>query len=179
MSYIKRETYIDELFNLKKQFAYATENDEYPKANGMYQGLGTAIDLAHHMEGADVVSRKQVLKDLNEILRKADEHLWFLDAVMQDKNSSAYISQTNAVKMFKKWVIQCRGGYESEAEKSKKTESKPRVSRKGKRKYYRKCGICGERHEQSEMVRTVESPNGWLCFDCHNAKHPENDIEEW
>lgn len=44
---------------------------------------------------------------------------------------------------------------------------------KKKRKYYRKCGICGERFEQSEMIRTNDSPNGWLCFDCHNAKHPE------
>lgn len=44
---------------------------------------------------------------------------------------------------------------------------------KKKRKYYRKCGICGERLEQSEMIRTNDSPNGWLCFDCYNAKHPE------
>ena len=48
-----------------------------------------------------------------------------------------------------------------------------------KRKYYRKCGICGERHEQSEMIRTNNSPNGWICFDCHNAEHPEYDIDEW
>lgn len=45
------------------------------------------------------------------------------------------------------------------------------------RKYYRKCGVCGERHEQSEMIRTNRSPNGWVCFDCHNAEHPEYDIE--
>ena len=32
--------------------------------------------------------------------------------------------------------------------------------RKKKRKYYRKCGVCGERHEQSEMLRTINSPNG-------------------
>lgn len=36
----------------------------------------------------------------------------------------------------------------------------------------RKCGICGERHEQSEMIRTDNSPNGWICFDCHNVEHP-------
>lgn len=48
-----------------------------------------------------------------------------------------------------------------------------------KRKYYRKCGVCGERHEQSEMIRTDNSPNGWICFDCHKAKHPEYDIDEW
>jgi hypothetical protein len=35
-----------------------------------------------------------------------------------------------------------------------------------KRKYYRKCGVCGCRHEQSAMVRTDCSPNGWLCFHC-------------
>ena len=50
---------------------------------------------------------------------------------------------------------------------------------KKKRKYYRKCGICGERHEQSEMIRTDNSPNGWICFDCHNAEYPEYDIDEW
>lgn len=38
---------------------------------------------------------------------------------------------------------------------------------KGKqRKYYRKCGVCGERHEQSEMLRSYGSPNGWICFSC-------------
>ena len=31
------------------------------------------------------------------------------------------------------------------------------------RKYYRKCGECGSRHEQSEMIRTDLSDNGWLC----------------
>ena len=35
-----------------------------------------------------------------------------------------------------------------------------------KRKYYRKCGVCGCRHEQSEMIRTDKSPNGWICVDC-------------
>lgn len=38
---------------------------------------------------------------------------------------------------------------------------------KKKRKYYRKCGICGKRDEQSNMVRTDESPNGWLCQQCY------------
>lgn len=46
-----------------------------------------------------------------------------------------------------------------------------------KRKYFRKCGVCDERHEQSEMIRTNHSPNGWICFDCHNAEHPEYDSE--
>ncbi len=50
---------------------------------------------------------------------------------------------------------------------------------KKKRKYYRKCGICGERHEQSDMIRTNESSNGWLCVDCYNSEHPEYDTDEW
>ena len=37
---------------------------------------------------------------------------------------------------------------------------------KRKRKYYRKCGVWGCRHEQSEMIRTDNSPNGWICVDC-------------
>lgn len=44
---------------------------------------------------------------------------------------------------------------------------------KKKRKYYRKCGVCGERYEQSEMLRTNDSPNGWLCWDCRNIVDPE------
>lgn len=46
-----------------------------------------------------------------------------------------------------------------------------------KRKYYRKCGICGCRHEQSEMVRTNLSPNGWLCHDCYIYENPECEEE--
>lgn len=37
-----------------------------------------------------------------------------------------------------------------------------------KRKYFRKCGVCGARHEQSEMIRDNCSPNGWICHDCRN-----------
>lgn len=56
-----------------------------------------------------------------------------------------------------------------------------------KRKYYRKCGDCGCRHEQSEMVRTRLSDNGWLCKECWArledaddvAFHPEWCAEEW
>lgn len=46
-----------------------------------------------------------------------------------------------------------------------------------KRKYIRKCGICGERHEQGEMIRDNGSDTGWICEDCHNELHPE--YEEW
>ena len=35
------------------------------------------------------------------------------------------------------------------------------------RKYYRKCGECGTRLEQSEMIRTDLSDNGWLCPICY------------
>lgn len=48
-----------------------------------------------------------------------------------------------------------------------------------KRKYYRKCGICGGRHEQSEMIITDNSPNGWICRECYYNEHPEYDIDEW
>lgn len=48
-----------------------------------------------------------------------------------------------------------------------------------KRKYYRKCGVCGERHEQSEMIRSNESPNGWICTECISNLHPEYDIDQW
>lgn len=47
------------------------------------------------------------------------------------------------------------------------------ITDKKKRKYYRKCGVCGERYEQGDMIRTNNSPNGWICFDCNNAEHPE------
>ena len=42
-----------------------------------------------------------------------------------------------------------------------------------KRKYFRKCGVCGERLEQSEMIRTDESPNGWVCHDCYARFYPD------
>lgn len=38
---------------------------------------------------------------------------------------------------------------------------------KKKRKYYRKCGACGRRLEQSLLIRTNKSPNGWFCNDCY------------
>lgn len=49
------------------------------------------------------------------------------------------------------------------------------MEKKPKRKYYRKCGICGERFEQSEMVRDKGSETGWLCVDCHMKEHSENE----
>ena len=51
---------------------------------------------------------------------------------------------------------------------------------KQKRKYLRKCGCCGDRHEQSEMVRTDKSPNGWFCKWCYSAEIDLLvDMEEW
>ena len=52
------------------------------------------------------------------------------------------------------------------------------MANKQKRKYYRKCGICGCRHEQSEMVRNDSSPNGWFCFDCW-ADYTDPEWEEF
>lgn len=51
--------------------------------------------------------------------------------------------------------------------------------RKKTRKYFRKCGVCGERHEQSEMLRTDFSPNGWLCIDCGLEKTEYFEGENW
>ena len=48
-----------------------------------------------------------------------------------------------------------------------------------KRKYFRKCGVCGSRHEQSDMIRTNLSPNGWIYVDCHISEHPEYYDEEF
>lgn len=48
-----------------------------------------------------------------------------------------------------------------------------------RRKYYRKCGVCGERHEQSEMIRDNNSPNGWICEDCYHEEYPDYEIEEF
>lgn len=38
-----------------------------------------------------------------------------------------------------------------------------------RRKYYRKCGNCGKRNEQSFMKRVSNeySNNGWLCEECY------------
>lgn len=52
-----------------------------------------------------------------------------------------------------------------------------------RRKYYRKCPICGERFEQKEMTRSSEYDGGWVCDDCYLdtqvERHPEYFIEEW
>lgn len=50
---------------------------------------------------------------------------------------------------------------------------------KKRQKYFRKCGVCGERHEQSEMIRDNGSPNGWICVECYEQEHIEDELEEW
>lgn len=47
-----------------------------------------------------------------------------------------------------------------------------------KKKIIRTCGICGERFEQSDMVRDSGSETGWACVDCHMQMHPEYVEEE-
>ena len=48
-----------------------------------------------------------------------------------------------------------------------------------KRKYYRKCGSCGVRDEQSNMVRVSSeyADNGWLCKECNEIIDRLNDID--
>ena len=50
-----------------------------------------------------------------------------------------------------------------------------RLAGKAKRVYRRKCGVCGFVHEQSKMIRTDLSPNGWICRHCWQ----ENNDPEW
>ena len=40
-------------------------------------------------------------------------------------------------------------------------------------KYYKVCGICGERYPQSSMVKDNGSETGWVCRDCLIDIHPE------
>lgn len=48
-----------------------------------------------------------------------------------------------------------------------------------KHEYIRECGVCGERDEQSEMIRDDGSPTGWICKICYAEEHPEDEVEEW
>ena len=52
-------------------------------------------------------------------------------------------------------------------------------NKKKKREYYRKCGICGGRFNQKDMVRDYGSSSDWICDDCFHNLHIEYDIEEW
>lgn len=56
------------------------------------------------------------------------------------------------------------------------------VKKKRKRKSppkKRTCGICGEKKPQNEMIRTVCSDTGYICYECDRDLHPEYDIDEW
>lgn len=50
---------------------------------------------------------------------------------------------------------------------------------KKKRKYNRKCGVCGRRYEQSYMYRVPQKivSNGWICPQCNNYLVNENYYE--
>lgn len=48
-------------------------------------------------------------------------------------------------------------------------------NQKKKRKYYRKCGCCGARYEQSEMIRTLHTDSGWICRDCFDEINEDYD----
>ena len=39
-----------------------------------------------------------------------------------------------------------------------------------RRVYIRKCGFCEKRDNQSHLLRTDISPNGWSCHDCLAAQ---------
>ena len=44
-----------------------------------------------------------------------------------------------------------------------------------KRTYNRTCGFCQRKAEQSKMVRTNNSPNGWVCRHCRDEyNHKRN-----
>jgi hypothetical protein len=47
-----------------------------------------------------------------------------------------------------------------------------------KRKYYRRCGCCGKRLEQTFMVRTNLAVNGWLCRECYCGEQTDNIITD-
>ena len=45
-----------------------------------------------------------------------------------------------------------------------------------KRKYNRKCGKCGDIHEQSEMLRTTKTQNGWICYRCIESEEEFDNV---
>ena len=101
-------------------------------------------------------------------------------------NPALYIFDiTDGTKIdFEEWlgqeyVDETKVGTSADVKKPKKSKKK----NKRKRKYFRKCGVCGDRHEQSEMIRANCTPNGWICEECY-GKEIEHDeilgsIEEW
>ena len=54
-----------------------------------------------------------------------------------------------------------------------KFENESNKKNQKKIKYYKVCGICGERYPQSSMVKDGCSSTGWVCRDCLIDIHPE------
>ena len=48
-----------------------------------------------------------------------------------------------------------------------------------KRQYFRKCGVCGRRFNQKEMIRDNCSDNGWMCFECYRDEHLDEELNEF
>lgn len=48
------------------------------------------------------------------------------------------------------------------------SKNKDNTKDKPKRKYFRKCGVCDVKAQQSKLIRVSPqiSPNGWICADC-------------
>ena len=51
--------------------------------------------------------------------------------------------------------------------------------KKRKREYFRKCGVCGRRFNQKDMIRDDCSDNGWICLDCHNDEYHDEEVSEF
>ena len=51
--------------------------------------------------------------------------------------------------------------------------------KKRKREYFRKCGVCGRRFNQKDMIRDDCSDNGWICTDCHNDEYHDEEIGDF
>lgn len=47
-----------------------------------------------------------------------------------------------------------------------------------KKKYFKTCGVCGEKYPSSEMFKDKGSNTGWVCFDCYGCEHPQYFMDE-
>lgn len=51
-----------------------------------------------------------------------------------------------------------------------------RSENKGNRKnvkFFRVCGLCGEKYQQSAMIRNKKSSTGWVCRDCFEDENSD------
>lgn len=101
------------------------------------------------------------------VARKEGEKLMVVNMVYGKEALEIYDKLTRSPMPLKERYNKLTEMYNKLGDKTKQKDNKK------KRKYYRKCGICGDRYEQSEMLRTNDSPNGWLCWDCRNIVDPE------